>query len=329
MIHRVPKIVRFGLILVTTALLGACAEGPGGTKATPAPTPDPDPPAQPLNWANVLAEHQVEEATYIIGYQVADGRFIHKGTGFAAHYEGALWTNAHVVEAMRDDMAADAHLKPISMAVRSGTTRGGSGTYRLLSATIHPEYDFDVIPWTPDVAMYSIDGVLPVVLNLLPRQHVTELQVGQPIATMGFPGELNDWGEYDRDPIATFKDGTISALRMYSLGSPTPANTKIVQHNLHLSKGTSGSLIIDHQGYVVAVNHAGELALVEDEDGNVVEVSRGLIDYAVRIDEAWAIVDMVEASGAAKRVAASSREPVGDYQPFPENWDGATEEPIR
>ena len=330
MIHRVPKIVRFGLILVTTALLGACAEGPGGTKATPAPTPDPDPPAQPLNWADVLAEHQVEQATYVIGYRRYDDSFVHVGTGFAAYYDDAIWTNAHVLRVLVDMMAAEAHLKPEPIAVRSGTTRGATGTYDLMlspaSTWEHPAYDGTT--WSPDVALLGIDGEMPVVLDLLPRQHVPELQAGQPISTMGFPGEHSE--DYIYAPIATFKDGTISALIPYDREAPTPTNTKVVQHNLHLSGGTSGSLIIDRQGYVVAVNHAGNAAMVlDDETGLLVEVSRGLIDYAIRIDEAWAIVDIVEGSGATLRVAASTREPLGDYQAFPDNWDGSTVGAIR
>lgn len=329
MTHRVLTTALGGLVIATFILLASCSSGPGSPSPNAGPKEPPDtrgpseeePNVAPF-WSDVLTEHQVEAATYIIGYYLHDDSFIQVGTGFAAYFKDALWTNAHVVEGLAEGLMADAHLKPIAVAVRSGTTRGGSGTYRLApSVTVHPDYETGNI-WSPDVALVDIDGELPVILDLLPREHVTELQVGQPIATMGFPGELDDkWDEYKSTPIATFKDGTISALRTYGYDAPTPANTKIVQHNLHLSRGTSGSPIIDHQGYVIAANHAGEFADVRDEEtGELAEVSRGLLDYAVRIDEAWAVVDLVEANGAGLQVAPSRRESVAEYRPFPDSW---------
>ena len=320
-------------------LLGACEEGPGATpdrSKTQETTRDPQRLATgtPVNWTgvywnDVLALGPVADATYIIGYQYDQTwpppaspeeppprRFEQVGTGFAAYYENTLWTNAHVAEELKEALQAKADLNPIAVAVRSGTTVGGSGTYRLQTPyQIHPEYDGTTN--SPDIALIPIGTRLPVVMPLLPRAHVVRLQVGQPVATVGFPGELEQ--EYMEAPIATFKDGTIIALKPYSPIAPTLDNTRIVQHNLNTSGGTSGSPVFDRYGYVVAVNHAGiEVRVLDYSTLTFQRVGQGLIEYAIRVDEVWAMVDLFEARKRSDLwVAALTRKPVADYQPFP------------
>ena len=97
---------------------------------------------------------------------------------------------------------------------------------------------------------------------------VVELRVGQPVATMGFPGEIKDFNT--TVPITTFQNGTISALRPFDPSSTQlpPAHNKSVQHNHDLSPGTSGSPILDHTGLIVAVNNAGTEELVINANRN-------------------------------------------------------------
>ena len=345
---RVFRTFLFGLALVLA--LAACEEGPGtpgprgeqgergpqGESGSTGPAGPPGPqgeqgPAGPpgapgtetgqrFSWSDVLYEYRVEEATYAIGLFVPDYGLYQIGTGFAAHYINAIWTNAHVLIGLVELVRAHPHLAAI--AVQSGTAVGGSGTYLLIDADIHPDYDGTV--GSPDLASIIIDGEMPVVLDLLPREHVTKLRVGQPIATMGFPGELGQ--AYRIAPVATFKDGTISALRPFSGVSRRPEDTNEVQHNLNLSGGTSGSAIFDVQGYVVAVNHSGIESIVYDANtGRPERIGRSLIEFGVRADEMWAMVDLFDSS--AKLVAASKRVPLDSYQAFPENWDGTTAAP--
>ena len=330
MIHRVFRIVQVGLVIATVALLIACEAAAPPTQQEPsAPAKPTEPtPQQPLTWADILSGYRVQEAVYAIGIYLPDGRAFVIGTGFAAYYTNAIWTNAHVAIGLRDALAPIAHLRPIPFAVQSGTAIGSSGTYVLIGFDVHPHYDGTAS--SPDVAVIDIhiEGDLPVLLDLLPGQHATELQVGQPIATMGFPGEVSH--PYTVAPIATFKEGTISALRPFSLSAvPTPANTTFVQHNLDLSGGTSGSPIIDSEGWVVAINNAGTETLVFDaRTGHPQRVPTGNIGFGIRVDEAWGLIDYFDSSVATtRRVAATRRKVLGTYQAFPRNWDGTTVAP--
>ncbi|MCY4439998.1 MAG: serine protease [Deltaproteobacteria bacterium] len=287
--HRVFRTVLFGLVIVFA--LAACSSGPGSSPQGPqAPQEPPDDPGgQPLTWADVLRESQVEKAVYGLGFYLPDGRNYIVGTGFAAYYTNALWTNAHVADGLLEVLNAIAHLQPVAIAVQSGSVVGGAGTYLLTRYDVHPEYDGT--PGSPDLASVDIyiDGELPVVLDLLPREFTSQLEVGEPIATMGFPGEISN--PYTAAPIATFKEGTISALRPFSNVAPTPENTTLVQHNLGTTGGTSGSPIIDGYGLVIAVNHAGTEVLVYDQrTGQPQRVTTGALGFGIRADEVWTMV---------------------------------------
>ena len=51
----------------------------------------------------------------------------------------------------------------------------------------------------------------------------------------------------------------------------------------------------------------------------------GELDFGIRVDEIWELVDHVEAMEGQPLVAQSApRIPAGSYQPFPENWNGET-----
>ena len=69
------------------------------------------------------------EAAYAIGikHQVPEAGFVIVGSGFSVHYENMIWTNAHVVDGLRellaefpDDFSPDAMI-----AVRNATVIGG------------------------------------------------------------------------------------------------------------------------------------------------------------------------------------------------------------
>ena len=132
-------------------------------------------------------------------------------------------------------------------------------------------------------------------------------------------------------PIATFKDGTISALRPYSAlnENVTPQNSQVVQHNLDLSGGTSGSAIFDHNGFIVAVNYGTAMTLIgdpEDAPEDIVIIPTGNLGFAVRVDEVWNLVDLIDAGALPAAVATPpAKDPVhGLYQGFPQNWNGKT-----
>ena len=218
------------VIVVLATLLAAC-EGPLGPQG---------PHGETLDWSDTIDHSNLLEAAYAIGikHRVPEAGFIVVGSGFSAHYENIIWTNAHVVDGLRellaefpDDFSPDA-----VVAVRNGTVIGGAHTLKLdlNKSVMHPEYDPEVFD-SPDLAAFHVDAQLTGAPALLPRALATELRVGQPVGTFGFPGELAD--PETAVPIATFKDGTISALRPYSAlnENVTPQNSQVVQHNLDLS----------------------------------------------------------------------------------------------
>ena len=324
------------LIMVAAIALLSCEQGPGtqgpqGPPGTPGAQGPQGPPGtgSALNWADVLDEANVSDAIYAIGFNLPGGRNYVIGTGFAAHYRDAIWTNAHVALGLRDQLAALSYLQPIPFAVRSGTVIGEGTTYVLTGYWVHPDYTGRTD--SPDVAAIIVDDDLTAFLHFLPRRFATQLRVGQPVGTMGFPGEVNH--RYTAAPIATFKDGTISALRPFSIleTSITPANTTFVQHSLDLSGGTSGSPIIDHNGWVIAVNNSGTEKLVFDVNtGQPARVPTGNIGFGIRVDEVWSMIDWFEAFGSSRgmsRVGTARRHSLTTYRAFPENWNGRTTAP--
>lgn len=340
MIRFVPVLVIAGILLLagceqgpgTTGPQGPQGErGPQGLQGERGPQGPQGPQGLPgdgaiLNWADVLDEANVSDTIYAIGFNLPGGRNYVIGTGFAAHYVDAIWTNAHVALGLRDQLAALSFLRPIPFAVRSGTVIGEGTTHVLTGYLVHPDYTGRTD--SPDVAAVLVDDELTAFLEFLPRRLATQLRVGQPVATMGFPGEVSH--PYTAAPIATFKDGTISALRPFSIleTSITPANTTYVQHNLDLSGGTSGSPIIDHYGWVIAVNNSGTEKLVFDVNtGRPERVPTGNIGFGIRVDEVWSMIGWIEASGSSRgvvRAGTAGRHSLTKYRAFPENWDGGT-----
>ncbi len=305
-------------------------QGPAGP-AGPAGTPGRDGSGTSLNWGDILQDAPIGDYVYALGLQVQGSNFV-LGTGFRAHYTDVIWTNAHVVRGINDAISSLTTRNWRVFATKSGTQIGRSDTYYSTGYIEHPSYDGSTS--SPDVAMIFVDEV-EYVPQFLHRDHVQSLRVGQPIATIGFPGEIAE--TYSSVPIATFKDGTISALRPFLSGVvPTPHNSSFLQHNLDLSGGTSGSPIFDHLGWIIAVNNAGTERLVIDlHTGEPQRIPSGNIGVGIRVDEIWRFIDHLESrvsarvnanSGALRprTVMPESDYPYDTYQPFPENWNGTT-----
>lgn len=330
------------LILVFLACKGDVGpQGPTGPAGPEGPTGVGGPqgiqgpegePGETLDWSDVIRDQNLGDAVYAIGVQVQGKNYI-LGSGFVAHFWNAVWTNAHVVQAVLISTRFIEDLNPRAFAVKSGTEIGGADTYWLDTFWVHPDYNGTA--GSPDIALLSIDANITDLPFFLPRDQAHGLQVGQPVGTIGFPEETS--GESVTVPIATFRDGTISALRPFADEIPTPENSRVIQHNLDLPGRTSGSLIFDHQGYIIGMNFAGIFRVVYDqrtgEPMRIVSENPGL---AIRVDELWRLYDLARGAG---RVIPSETEsevdvpvvlvpeqdyPHASYMPFPDNWNGAT-----
>ena len=290
-------------------------DGRDGQDGRPGPA---GPAGEPLNWADVLEEHRVNEATYVLLYTYThrDGKRYYDMfcTGFAAYYTSVVWTNAHCVDAAleraRELRGADPHF----FIVRAETPIGGDQTYAIDLDQYWKHPDYDNTTRSEDVGLLDIDGVLPTLLNLLPRRFTDNLSVGQPIGTLGFPGELNATGGAGRMTTPTFKNGVVSALRLIDSGEGPHVE---IQYNFDTSGGTSGSPVFDHDGWLVAVNHA--------------TIANGkALNFGIHIDAVWDYIDILEAGRTVTAQMILDDAPVlrtyphDTYRPFPENWNGET-----
>lgn len=308
------------------------AAGPAGIQGPAGPEGEP---GVALDWSDVIEDQNLGTAVYAIGVQVQGKNYV-LGTGFVARFRNAVWTNAHIVRAVLSTIGFIEHLDPRPFAVKSGTEIGGADTYWLQNFVVHPDYDGTA--GSPDVALLIIDASLTDLPFFLPRAQVQGLQVGQPIGTIGFPEESSE--EPVSVPIATFKGGTISALRPFEDEVATPENSRVIQHNLDLSGRTSGSLIFDHSGYVIGMNFAGIFRVVyDDRTGQPTRILSENPGLAVRVDELWRLYDLASGGNRIVPDVSAGRTdvplvlvpeqayPHASYRPFPDGWSGAVELP--
>ena len=266
------------------------------------------------DWSGIV--HSLQHSVYAVlaltwndSYS-DDDFFVFIGTGFAVDSE-TLVTNAHVIDGLIDwndyiedlNRTAGTEWNSAWTVVRNLTTSPslGSNVFLInhLSYWQHPEWDGDNS--SPDVGLLEIyEGHISRRVTLATSSEARRLRVGAPIATLGFPGELqggDDWADFF--PIATFKNGTISALRPRFEGQSytAPHDTYIVQHNLDISGGTSGSPIFDASGRVVAINNA-DISYWVDIGDTQARITQTALGFGIRADK---IHEALSAVGVAAK----------------------------
>ena len=268
---------------------------------------------QIVDWTGIV--RFVERSVYAVIHEIyeKDGEsdYAFVGTAFAVK-SNTLVTNGHVIDALVEwDAEIEAwnrengtEFQVFWLVAQNLTTSLDykQNYFVIWEYSYHSQWDNEDIN-SPDVGTLQIlDGHISRRTILATYSEVFRLKVGAPIATLGFPGELQGFRDLGAlYPIATFKNGTISALRPRFEGYPynAPRDTYIVQHNLDLSGGTSGSPIFDVSGKVVAINNAGIDYDVLDVEGGTTRVGQAALGFGIRADKIHELLN--EAGVAAKR----------------------------
>ncbi|MCY4603603.1 MAG: serine protease [Gemmatimonadetes bacterium] len=266
--------------------------------------------SQIADWSEVVSS--LQHSVYAVlhwTYDDEDSFITFVGTGFAV--DGITFvTNAHIVDALvefDDDLGAFNQKYGTDFQSWWTMTQNLTADLSYVASFwdieyywLHSEWDPDNL-YSPDVGLLQTSGGGSIErrATLATNSEVYRLRVGAPIATLGFPGELQGGETEDISPIATFKNGTISALRPpYQGDTYTSRDTYIIQHNLDLSGGTSGSPIFDARGRVVAINNAG-IDVIFDIGGRQARVSQAALGFGIRADKIRELLN--QASVAAKR----------------------------
>ena len=269
------------------------------------------------DWSGVVSSLQysiyaVLALTWNESYSEDDVIFAFVGMGFAVDSE-TIVTNGHVIDGLIDwnddieDLNRTNGTEWVSSwaVVRNLTTSLSTGSNFFFSKYYwqHPEWDGDTR--SPDVGLLEIyEGYISRRVTLATSREARQLRVGAPIATLGFPGELQGGGIYNFFPgdisnffpIAIFKNGTISALRPRFQDEPySAADTYIVQHNFDVTGGTSGSPIFDASGRVVAINNASrEADFVDFEPIEGYSSPQGSFRFGIRADKIHELLDQAD-----------------------------------
>ena len=239
------------------------------------------------DWQTIFSRERSN--VYWLGIGTDDSRYswVFIGTGFAVGYQ-IICTNVHVIDALisaAEKIRGNGISHTIVAIPADGTGRDaiplaiGTETNELLGFW-HPNYTGVS---SPDVALVFPETSLPSFSRLVGDRNAMELEVGQEVSTMGYPGELSvDYDPLTR-PIPTSKTGTISALRPYDASTPSRLHfglisNKVVQYDFNTTPGTSGSPVFNKRGEVVAVHNSG--------------FESGSLSFGIRADE---VRDLVRA----------------------------------
>jgi hypothetical protein len=135
------------------------------------------------------------------------------------------------------------------------------------------------------------------ILTIEDPQTIAALAPGDAVALAGFPYENMIGGEVQplgRTP--QLQVGNITSLSDFFLLPAESQQRRLVQHNLPIAGGASGSPVIDSNGKVIAIASAGNMFSVEGER----IPNAALVNYAQRID---ALADLLSGAAAAKAQA--------------------------
>ncbi len=232
-------------------------------------------------------------SVYRVVIRTADGAEYGGGTAWVVA-PGLLATNVHVAESF-DSQPAGARL-----LVRS--TGPATKTFEVRATRLHPGYDAFDLKWRHydpaqargrmtilnpgtacDVALLEVDAAsdlgrpLPMASDVRART----LKAGEPVGYVGYPSErLAMNGSPVRRPVPQVQTGTLTAVTTFLGESLSPSDNTLLQHSCGGTGGSSGSPLLNAEGVVVGIIHAGNFS---GGWGGRIPLGVG-VDFAQRID---------------------------------------------
>jgi V8-like Glu-specific endopeptidase len=278
------RLFRCSLFLLLLLIINC--EGPAGPAG---------PPGGEASWETAVASYN--DCVYLLGIiPTGENYAVQVGTGWAIS-PTQIMTNAHVAYRIYDLCRSSDYNSTTNkiVAVKNGTFTGQEATYELVDCSVHTSYN-NINPFSPDFAIFTADTTQLSGYVNLPRDNNLSraLIVGQTVGTLGFPGELSASDMDGYQPIATFKNGTISAMRPYDQRTTPQSSNKnvIIQYNFNTTGGTSGSPVFDQSGYAVAIHNSGVSTIVKDASDDYINIGLGDLNFGIRIDERSDVMSM-------------------------------------
>lgn len=226
--------------------------------------------------------HRLVHGVGVVVVQLPGGKLKACGTAWIAKGHGVLVTNAHVAEPV---------LQAYEEARLSSCVMFPGGSLAISGIELHPRYQagdrLQILPGY-DVAVLQVQGSLPHEgLPVASRAKALSLMQAQPVAYLGYPGEGLAGGGVNLDrPKAMAKPGHITALTDWLLRDVPSENAQLVQHDIGVAGGASGSPLLNDEGEVVGIVSAGNMQVSVDAQTQAVvrSPSAAMVNFAQRID---------------------------------------------
>lgn len=200
-------------------------------------------------------------------------------------------TNSHVTESVREALA---HGATVFIVIN----KHPSLQLHVTAAYSHPKYSSEVPnldgkpPAVPayDVGLLVTDEPAPDFFPIASESELRKLHSGYRVAYLGFPMEGLTGGGVDfRNPVATMQSGIITAVTDFWLSNKDFKYSLLIEHNLGLTGGASGSPLFNDRGEVVgivsAMNTIRQAVPLANGQIRIARAPSGvMINFAQRID---------------------------------------------
>lgn len=216
------------------------------------------------------------------------GEAVSFGTGWMVGPR-AMATNAHVAKD-----AQQAIEQGYSCWASFGGVQGPR-TAKIVQIVMHPKYGDPgpgphggklAVP-AYDVALLILDQDQQGFLPIASPEKLMHLAPGTRVGYLGYPMEdMAGGGANSQNPAAIMKSGIVSQVTDWWLGQTDAPQRYLIQHDLGVAGGASGSPLFDTEGQVIGIISAGNMAAgVDIASGQVKRIPSGvLLNFAQRID---------------------------------------------